>query len=95
VASKRIGRGIDPESGGEWEITAWRTTTHGDWKYVKGHEPENQKGSRLTQNAIVQSESLKVAFTYPNGRTVYRTFRGGPPDDLDKIIDYWKYIGSL
>lgn len=95
MPQRRVGRGYDPETQGEWQVTAWRSTTHGDWKFVQGFQPEGESGNRLTQSAIDDSEALKISFTYPDGRTVFRTFRGAPPDDLDKIIDYWRYYGSL
>lgn len=82
-----MGRGHDPESGGEWRVERW-TGPGGlaDWRSAD----EN----RLTRAQLSDADHVVISFTYPDGTVVHRTFTGGI-EDVDRVIDYWKSIDSL
>lgn len=87
MPERRLGRGYDPENNAEWRVEAW-TGKGGlsDWRTIENN--------RLTRNALSDADHVVISYTYPDGQTEYRTFRG-PVEDIDEIIEQWKAENSL
>lgn len=88
MAERYIGRGFDEDTGAEWRVEEW--TGPGGLSNWRSREA----GNRLTRRALSDADFVKIAYQYPDGRTVYRTFTGGV-EDVQRVINYWKENDSL